>query len=624
MSIKNKLIALAVSITAAMAAMILLLNFSLNRIDGLRDTSSLVGVIEVDMLTLRRHEKDFLSRRALKYRDAFNERATSLEQHLAELGGAVNELGLDSGTVDRLTLNLKNYAKLFNAQTALQQEIGLDAKSGLYGRLRDSVHEAEGLIKELGDSRLLADMLMLRRNEKDFMLRMNLKYLSQFDNNYETLISTLSTIPATGATRQDIQASMQRYRKEFHAFVEVSQKKGLSSKEGKLGELRGAVHEAEGQIEEMSNYLSGELSAMRTVLKSTMVIIAFALALALVSAVIAIMRSVIRRLNAVDARMRDIAEGEGDLTKTLDSSGNDEIARVGRSFNRFVGKIHDVIKELRAATLRLAAASEQMSGNSSRSLENMQNLSGETGQVATAMTEMTATVQEVARNVEGAAQAARDSDEEAQRGYDVVSGTIHSINNLASEVKQVAEVIEKLAADSQDIGGILDVIRGIADQTNLLALNAAIEAARAGDQGRGFAVVADEVRTLAKRTQESTEEIQRMIEHIQTGADNAVQAMENGRSLAEKSVQEAEAAGSSLESITGAARTISDLNAQIASAVEEQSTVATEIDRSIHNISHAVEETTQNTHEVTAASGEVTQLMSALNHLVEQFRIAEK
>ncbi|MCB1903069.1 MAG: methyl-accepting chemotaxis protein, partial [Gammaproteobacteria bacterium] len=221
------------------------------------------------------------------------------------------------------------------------------------------------------------------------------------------------------------------------------------------------------------------------------------------------------------------------------------------------------------------------------------------------------------------AEAAQLSDTEARRGYEVVAETTRSINGLALEVKKAAEVIQKLAADSQNIGSILDVIRGIADQTNLLALNAAIEAARAGDQGRGFAVVADEVRTLAQRTQESTEEIQRMIEHVQIGASNAAQVMENGRDLAERSVKEAGAAGSSLESITAAARTISDLNTQIASAAEEQSSVSAEIDRNIHNISHAAGETTQHAHEVAAASGELTRLMSDLNSLVKQFRIAD-
>ncbi len=624
MTIKNKLLLVAASIVIAMTALTLLLNYALNRVEFLRNADNQVAAIEVDMLTLRRHEKDYLARLALKYRDAFGERSTIIEENLAALTTAAVELGIESETVNALSESLKMYAARFDALTALLETIGLDEKSGLYGSLRAAVHKAEQLIRETGDYHLLAEMLNLRRNEKDFMLRQDLKYLVNFDGNFDTLIGTLSAAPVTEAQQRDIQSSMQQYRKNFHALVDASREKGLTAKDGKLGELRSTVHTAEGLITEMSNSLHAELSASRTALKSTMIMTAVVITLVLVLAVITVMRSVVRRLSVLDTRMRDIAEGEGDLTQMLDESGNDEIAWVGRSFNRFVGKIHKVVSDLRSASLTLADSSDQISRSSSHSLTSMQQLKSETEQVATAMTEMTATVADVARNVESAAQAAQNSDSEAQHGQNVVTGTISSINGLASEVKQAAAVIEKLAADSQDIGGILDVIRGIADQTNLLALNAAIEAARAGEQGRGFAVVADEVRTLAQKSQESTEEIQRMIEQLQTGASNAVRVMESGRKLAEKSVQEAEAAGSSLESITRAARTISDLNTQIASAAEEQSAVTDEIDRNINNISQAAEETTQQAQGLAATSGDLAHLMSDLNRLVKQFRIAEE
>ncbi|MCU7929911.1 MAG: methyl-accepting chemotaxis protein [Candidatus Thiodiazotropha sp. (ex Codakia rugifera)] len=622
MTIKKRLTILAVSIASIMFVMIILMNYAMNRIEGLRDTGSLLGKVEIDMLSLRRSEKDFLSRRSLKYRDAFNQRVKSLDMRLVELSDEVQTLDLNRETVDNLVKDLKQYSALFNEVSALQEIIGLDEKSGLYGKLRDSVRNAEGLIKEIGENRLMVDMLMLRRNEKDFMLRMNPKYLTQFDDNYNRLLNALSTASIGESAQQGIQTSMQLYRKSFHQFADSSKTKGLTSKDGKLGELRNAVHNAENKIEVMHSYLSTEIVSIRTTLKATIATTSIILAIVLIFAVLAIMRSITRRLDAVDARMRDIAHGNGDLTKKLDVTGSDEITQIGKSFNLFITKIHDVIKELKSASERLATSSIQMSQSSSQSLQNMQHLNGETSQVATAMTQMTASVGEVARNVESAAQAARNSDGEANKGQKVVTETITSINSLASEVQQVANVIEKLAADSQEIGGILDVIRGIADQTNLLALNAAIEAARAGEQGRGFAVVADEVRTLAKRTQESTEEIQRMIEHVQAGAANAVSAMENGRSLAEKSVHEAEAAGSSLVSITEAAHTISDLNTQIASAVEEQSSVATEIDHNIHNISDDAEETTNHANDIAGTSNEIAQLMSTLNNLVKQFRIA--
>jgi methyl-accepting chemotaxis protein len=600
------------------------MTYSLFQIDLLRQTGELVADVDVNMLTLRRNEKDFLARGSLKYRDAFGEQAAIMQQNLTSLESMVSSLGMDSKGVAALTENLHSYTDKFTAIAALQESIGLNEESGLKESLRKAVHAAEQHINAAEDYHLLADMLMLRRNEKDFMLRQDMKYQAKFDDNFKTLLSTLSMAPIAETTREIIQASMQKYQTDFHALIGAVNEKGLTPKEGLLGSMRSAVHDAEGLIGELGTTVRAEISATRDRLSSVVISTALVLTLVLVLAVIGVMRSVVRRLNLLNTRMQDIAEGEGDLTKTLDSSGNDEISQIGLSFNRFVGKIHNVISELRSAGTRLAVASEQMSRSSGQSLSSMQHLKGETEQVATAMTEMTATVRDVAHNVESAAEAARLSDAEAHRGYEVVAGTTRSINGLALEVKKATEVIQKLALDSQNIGSILDVIRSIADQTNLLALNAAIEAARAGDQGRGFAVVADEVRTLAQRTQESTEEIQRMIEHVQTGASNAVQVMENGRGLAEKSVQEVGAAGSSLESITAASRTISDLNTQIASAAEEQSSVSAEIDRNIHNISEAAGETTQYAHEVAAASSELTQLMTDLNSLVQQFRIADR
>jgi methyl-accepting chemotaxis protein len=183
-------------------------------------------------------------------------------------------------------------------------------------------------------------------------------------------------------------------------------------------------------------------------------------------------------------------------------------------------------------------------------------------------------VQEVARNATEAAKAASHSDEEAQNGQAVVDRTINAIDALASEVDRAANVIHRLEQDSDKIGTVLDVIKGIAEQTNLLALNAAIEAARAGEQGRGFAVVADEVRTLASRTQQSTAEIQQMIERLQAGAQEAVSVMEDSRSRASDSVSSAQSAGQSLESITRSVASITDMNTQIASAADEQSALS--------------------------------------------------
>lgn len=326
-------------------------------------------------------------------------------------------------------------------------------------------------------------------------------------------------------------------------------------------------------------------------------------------------------LNRAVEAMRDIAEGEGDLTQRLDVKGRDEIAQLATGFNTFIGKVQALVSQVAGSTSQLASAAEEMSLIVDQTKRGISSQRSETDQVATAMNEMVATVQEVASNAENAAHMAQQADAQAVNGKNIVSRTVHSIEQLANEVEKAATVINGLERDSESIGTVLDVIQGIAEQTNLLALNAAIEAARAGDQGRGFAVVADEVRGLASRTQSSTQEIQSMIERLQAGARDAVTAMQSGTKQAQASVQQAGEAGSSLEEITSAVADISHMNTQIASASQQQGAVAEEINKNIVNISNVAEDTANGTEDLARSSVALAQLATELQGMVAQFKI---
>ncbi|WPL18609.1 Methyl-accepting chemotaxis protein 4 [Thiorhodovibrio winogradskyi] len=329
---------------------------------------------------------------------------------------------------------------------------------------------------------------------------------------------------------------------------------------------------------------------------------------------------VTKPLLAMTTGLRGIAEGDGDLTRRLDVRGQDEIGRASGAFNAMMDNFRELIARVLDATRQLTGAATDLAKITERTNAGVSNQRNEVDQLATAMNEMSATAQEVARGAQDGAQATGEAKTAADTGTEVVSGAMRKIEQLAAEVQRAAEVIAELGKDSQQIGSVLDVIRGIAEQTNLLALNAAIEAARAGDAGRGFAVVADEVRSLATRTQSSTEEIQAMIERLQQASARAVKVMEQSQHHARSSLESSAEANHSLEAITKSVTTINDVNTQLASSADEQSAVAEEMNRNVTSISDAAEGNAQAAAETKAASEQLSALARELATLVERFR----
>ncbi|MGX1925543.1 methyl-accepting chemotaxis protein [Vibrio sp. NH-7] len=290
-----------------------------------------------------------------------------------------------------------------------------------------------------------------------------------------------------------------------------------------------------------------------------------------------LIRVLMRPLDVLNAAIQDVASGQGDLTKRLDTNTDKEFAQLAEGFNTFTETLQKQIQQSKAIGAEILRGTEMTVQGSHESAEAMRSQLQELEQLATAMNEMAVTATEVANNAQGAAAAAREADEATQDGSSVVSDTTMSIDTLSARIDQAVEEVQGLESATANIETILKVINDIADQTNLLALNAAIEAARAGESGRGFAVVADEVRTLAQRTQESTTEIRSMIEQLQSGASSVSAAMNESKNTAVDAVDKAQAADGALQRIRDAIQRITDMNMQIASAAEEQSLVAEEI-----------------------------------------------
>ncbi len=347
-------------------------------------------------------------------------------------------------------------------------------------------------------------------------------------------------------------------------------------------------------------------------------LLALVVALALI---VWVARSVIGRpLCRLKLLASELAEGDGDLTRRLEVSTKDEFGRVAVSINLFIAKIQDVVTHVTSSATQLDGSAQQVNEISLATNELLAKHQTEVEQVATAMNQMSVSFAEVSGNASNTANAANEAKQGTSQANDAVGEAVAVIDRLATEVESATNVVQRLEEDSERIGGVLDVIRGIAEQTNLLALNAAIEAARAGEQGRGFAVVADEVRTLASRTQESTQEIQQMIEQVQQGSRNAVAAMQKSRDGTRDSVDKTSVVRNSLEAIMKAVAAIADMNLQVANAVEEQTSVSDDISESISSISALASGVVERSQQNSQASSGLTELSSELKRLLGQFR----
>lgn len=350
----------------------------------------------------------------------------------------------------------------------------------------------------------------------------------------------------------------------------------------------------------------------------------------IVLTLIAIVASVLIGLWVSQAVMRPIdnivttlntVRVDSDLTVKFKTFNDDELGQISTNLTLVIEHLRGILNSIALAANTVGDSTVKLSEFTQQTNDRMHQQQSETEQTAAAMNEMTATVAEVAQSATNAADSAKDAESNATKGNGIVQQSVSSMSLLSKQIEQTSEVITHLASESQNIGSVLDVIKGIAEQTNLLALNAAIEAARAGEQGRGFAVVADEVRTLAQRTQESTQEIESMIDGLQKGVQEAVGAMKIGTEQVYDANEKANMAGEALNEIVLSVDNISNMNTQIATAAEEQSSVAEDINRSIIAISDIAQTSTMAAQELTSSVEELTSLSESMREQVSQFKL---
>ncbi|WFC62422.1 methyl-accepting chemotaxis protein [Pseudomonas sp. REST10] len=382
------------------------------------------------------------------------------------------------------------------------------------------------------------------------------------------------------------------------------------------------VAQVELLLQRVDQALQAQQQAMQAERKASSGLIVVAAALALLfglAAAIIISLVIVRPLKRVIALAESVAGG--DLSVHLEQDRRDEIGQLLAAMQRMAGNLRDMVGRLQGGVAQISNSAQSLSATAEQTRQGVNGQKLETDQVATAMSEMTATVHEVARNAEAAAASTEQADQRVGNGSQVVRQTLQRIEQLARAMDTTTASIQRLSQDTQRIDAVLEVIKSVAEQTNLLALNAAIEAARAGEQGRGFAVVADEVRALAKRTQQSTAEIESLISALREGSRRAVADMEQSAGLVEKTVDDASQTEVALVAIAEAVTLISEMNQQIAAAAEQQTAVAEEINRSVTSIRDIADQSATAMDETAASSIQLAELGRELQGMAGHFRL---
>jgi len=619
MLIKHKLIVNAGILAIAMALMLGLLTYEGNALRHDISVATNIGKIESSVLQLRRNEKDFLARKDLKYLEKFDKGMKGLQQQVSFLHKDLKNSGLEFNEFTALKPILSKYDQHFKNLVEKQKVIGLHATDGLYGELRAAVKDAEALIGS-DNYQLRSEMLQIRRNEKDFMLRLDDKYVERLKNNATTLISNVNSSGFSSDKKAQIIDYLGAYETSFSNLVAAQKQLGYHSKMGLLAEMRTTIHQVDSILEQLVSKTKQVVIDDSNFVNILAYSVFFIVLIVGLLTAWAVSKSILSRITDLQKVMEHIAN-TNDLTTKVNVGGKDELASMANVFNQMLISFRNLIVEVNGSVATLNKATGNLSENIHGANEGVETQMQQTDLVATAVTEMVATVDEIANNTREAAQKAETTNNNADKGKQGVDHTISQIANLSEKLIDSENVVKELEKESITIASVLDVIRGIAEQTNLLALNAAIEAARAGEQGRGFAVVADEVRTLASRTQDSTQEIETIIGQLQKRTQEIVKLMAACRDQGEESSKQANSAGMMLEEIAQDVSLIMDMNSAIAIAIQEQTTVASEVNEHVVRIrdvtEHSGESAKQNEH----MSEEISQQAQVLHNEVSRFAV---
>ena len=516
--------------------------------------------------------------------------------------------------------------------------LGFFALSNMASIRESAVQVESGLVPKM---RLVSDIREIMLRIRTISLRMALdpnpaslsQYRSQMDTRSQDLTKKLADLNAVIDTPEvrnlydQFQVSLRQYQQGLtQSFILADKQQTAELNKLLLVDMKTVVDGSGNQLNALADYynaqinLQGQTAELQYSRSRTMVF-GFVLLAALSTVALAwlLTRSIVGPLSHAVRAAENVAQG--DLTQTVEVTGDDEVTRLLVALQTMQGSLRSTLQLIRQSAGQMAASATDLNGITDQSSRSLQKQTAEIEQAATAVNEMTSAADEVARNAVSTSESTRLSNETARDGQQRVGETVSAIQALSTNIGETSSLVQNLADQSRDIGKVLDVIRSIAEQTNLLALNAAIEAARAGESGRGFAVVADEVRALAHRTQQSTLEIDQMVTAMRSGSSEALTSMQSSTQRASETLILAEGAGGALSQITDSIDQIHQRNLVIASAAEEQAQVAKEVDRNIVNIRDLSAQSSSGAGQINGSSLELARLAVSLNEAVARFQL---
>lgn len=619
MTIKQQLILLSSIITLATLVMLALQQYTTQHSDHLRHGVTTLLDIEADMQGILATEQQYLLTHSQTSHDHFFKEQKAMVHELDELTEVMNRLGLDTAVLNKLYTDLDLITSRFSELVQLINVIGRDENQGLRGKLRSAAHRVEKTLQASQDYRLLSQLLMLRRHEKDFLLRNDNKYVDRYHQVHRSLLADLKRTDLDADTRRAVLRDLTAYADGFKQLVQKKQQLGLSENAGLHAALERSIQQALENQKTLISNTRAHITRTRENQDALLFTGTLMIIITLVGMTLLIARNVTRSLSRITLAMENVATGNTALSASLPDDGRDETAQIARAFNRFTKKLDHTVQQILMVATNLSQSSlhaQEITQATSRSIEEQVDA---ITQLSTTIGQMADSSQQVHNAISDASDTARAVQHKATEGRTVVDSAISGMQEMQDEVRRLEASISALTGHHEDVGQVLDMIVTISEQTNLLALNAAIEAARAGEYGRGFAVVADEVRALSKRTTEATDEVRILMDTIRAGNQEAVSLMTRSAEVSTQNLERTHAAGETFAVITHAVGDINDSNIQITNLAEQQTSLADEVRNNIRQIQDSVHELSDIARKNISDNGDLSQFSVQLESLVANF-----